>query len=186
MSCWGWQLGLSGMRDRFGIFGAVIRIRKLSLLLVMTLRMPNTLHVPHGNRYFPRWKLHRYPCACGFFCVRLKYPTSFLAPLSGNGSCASLEPSSSMYFFAFITILTSPQTTTNHMDSTPIHKFSAPKVEFSEPPQSSKPITASIFELKPGFIAMVQVQSFSRLKDENPYTHLREFEHLCLLTVLKY
>jgi hypothetical protein len=30
------------MRDRFGIFGAVIRIRKLSLLLVMTLRMPNT------------------------------------------------------------------------------------------------------------------------------------------------
>jgi hypothetical protein len=29
------------MRDRFGIFGAVIRIRKLSLLLVMTLRMPN-------------------------------------------------------------------------------------------------------------------------------------------------
>jgi hypothetical protein len=30
------------MRDRFGIFGAVIRIRKLSLLLVMTLRMPNS------------------------------------------------------------------------------------------------------------------------------------------------
>jgi len=30
------------MRDRFGIFGAVIRIRKLSLLLVMTLKMPNT------------------------------------------------------------------------------------------------------------------------------------------------
>jgi len=29
------------MRDRFGIFGAVIRIRKLSLLLVVTLRMPN-------------------------------------------------------------------------------------------------------------------------------------------------
>jgi hypothetical protein len=30
------------MRDRFDICGAVIRIRKLSLLLVMTLRMPNT------------------------------------------------------------------------------------------------------------------------------------------------
>jgi len=29
------------MRDRFGIFGAVIKIRKLSLLLVMTLRIPN-------------------------------------------------------------------------------------------------------------------------------------------------
>jgi len=42
MSCCGWQLGLSSMRDRFGIFGAVIRNRKLSLLLVMTLRMPNS------------------------------------------------------------------------------------------------------------------------------------------------
>ena len=30
------------MRDRFGIFGAVIRNRKLSLLLVMTLRMSNS------------------------------------------------------------------------------------------------------------------------------------------------
>jgi len=29
---------------RFGIFGAVIRIRKLSLLLVLMLRMPNTTH----------------------------------------------------------------------------------------------------------------------------------------------
>jgi len=90
-----------------------------------------------------------------FFCVRLKYPTSFLAPLPGNGSCASLEPSLSMYPFCFTTILTSPQTTTNHMDSTPIHKFFAPQVKFLEPPQSSKLITASSFELKPGFIVMV-------------------------------
>jgi len=29
------------MRDKFGIFGTVIRIRKLSLLLVMMLRIPN-------------------------------------------------------------------------------------------------------------------------------------------------
>ena len=65
------------------------------------------------------------------------------------------------------------------MDSTPIHKFSVSKGEFLEPPQSSKPITASSFELKPSFIAMVQAQSFCGLKDENPYTHLREFEHLC-------
>jgi hypothetical protein len=84
-----------------------------------------------------------------------------------------------MYPFSFTTILTSPQTTTNHTDFTPIHKFSAPKSEFLEPPQSSKPITPSSFELKPSFIAMELAQSFSRLKDENPYTHLREFEHLC-------
>jgi len=31
------------MRDRFGIFGAVIRIIKLNLLLVVTLRMPNNM-----------------------------------------------------------------------------------------------------------------------------------------------
>ena len=30
------------MRDRFGIFGTVIKIRKLSLLLVMMLRIPNS------------------------------------------------------------------------------------------------------------------------------------------------
>jgi len=30
------------MRDRFGIFGTVTRIRKLSLLLVVMLRIPNT------------------------------------------------------------------------------------------------------------------------------------------------
>ena len=42
------------MRDWFGIFGAIIRIRKLSLLLVVTLRMPNTGHavMPDVDRTF--------------------------------------------------------------------------------------------------------------------------------------
>jgi len=31
------------VRDRFGIFGTVTRFRELSLLLVMMLRIPNTL-----------------------------------------------------------------------------------------------------------------------------------------------
>jgi hypothetical protein len=56
------------------------------------------------------------------------------------------------------------------MDSTPIHKFSAPKGEFLEPPQLSRPITASSYELRPSFIAMVQDQSFSGLENEDPYT----------------
>ena len=38
------QLGLSGVRDRFGIFGTVTRFRELSLLLVMMLRIPNSMH----------------------------------------------------------------------------------------------------------------------------------------------
>jgi hypothetical protein len=65
------------------------------------------------------------------------------------------------------------------MDSIPIHKFLAPKGESLEPPQSSKPITASSYELCPGFIAMVWDQSFFEKEDENPYTHLQEFEQLC-------
>jgi len=46
------------MRDRFGIFGAIIRIRKLSLLLVMTLRMPNKEYLHdfnHLSRYAPEF-----------------------------------------------------------------------------------------------------------------------------------
>jgi hypothetical protein len=82
-----------------------------------------------------------------------------------------------MYPFCFsftTTTFTSPQTstTTHHMDFTPIHKFSAPKGESLEPPQSPKPITASGYELCPNFIAMVRDQSFSGQEDENPYTHL--------------
>jgi hypothetical protein len=50
---------------------------------------------------------------------------------------------------------------------------------FLEPPQSSKPIVASGYELHPGFIAMVREQPFSGFDDENPYHHLREFERLC-------
>jgi hypothetical protein len=38
---------------------------------------------------------------------------------------------------------------------------------------------AKSYELHPGFIAMVQEQSFLRMDYENPYDHLREFEQLC-------
>jgi len=82
---------------------------------------------------------------------------------------AVLESNQDVYvslFFSTTTIIT------HHMDSTPIHKFLAPKGEFLEPPQSSKPIIASGFKLRPGIIAMVWEQSFSRKEDKNPYTHL--------------
>jgi hypothetical protein len=65
------------------------------------------------------------------------------------------------------------------MDTLSIHQFSAPWDEFLEPPKSSKPITDSGFELRPGFIAMVWEQPFSGYELENPYHHLREFEQLC-------
>jgi hypothetical protein len=57
-----------------------------------------------------------------------------------------------------------------------IQNLSAPKGELVELPQSSKPIIASSYELRLGFIAMVQDQAFSSLDYENPHHHLREFE----------
>ena len=46
------------------------------------------------------------------------------------------------------------------MEQPIIQNLSAPKGKFVEPPQSSKSITASSYELYPGFIAMVQEQTF--------------------------
>jgi hypothetical protein len=65
------------------------------------------------------------------------------------------------------------------MDFMPIYKFFVPKGDLLEPPPSSHPILRDGYELRPAFIAMVQEKSFSGLLDEDPYTHLREFEQLC-------
>ena len=62
------------------------------------------------------------------------------------------------------------------MEHKTIKNLSAPKGEFVEPPQSSKPTTASSYELRPGFIAMVREQTFLGYVYENSYHHLREFE----------
>ena len=62
------------------------------------------------------------------------------------------------------------------MEQPTIQNLSAPKGEFVEPPQSSKPIIASSYELHPSFITMVQEQAFLGWDYENPYHHLREFE----------
>jgi len=54
------------MMDRFGIFGAVIRIRKLSLLLVVTLRMPNKdLEITFGCLHTNNIKLNPKKCVFG-------------------------------------------------------------------------------------------------------------------------
>jgi len=55
------------------------------------------------------------------------------------------------------------------MEHNSIQNLSAPKCEFLEPPKSYKPITASGFEVHPGFIAMVREKSFSGSDIENPY-----------------
>ena len=75
-------------------------------------------------------------------------------------------------YFSFIFTLFS-------MEQPTILNLFAPRGEFVELPQSSKPITASSYELRPDFIAIVLEQTFWGFDYENPYHHLREFEQLC-------
>ena len=72
------------------------------------------------------WKLRRYPCACGFISQSLKYPTSFLAPLAGNGCCSNFEPSWSSYLYLLkksypLLFLISTLTSATHFIFVPFH-----------------------------------------------------------------
>jgi hypothetical protein len=62
---------------------------------------------------------------------------------------------------------------------TPINQYAAPTGAQLEPPESSKPILTPGYELRPCLINMVQDHSFSGEDNENPHTHLREFELIC-------
>ena len=66
--------------------------------------------------------------------------------------------------------------------STPIHQYAAPTSTCLEPLESSKPILTPGCELCPCLINMVRDQSFLGKDDENPYSHLNEFEqtYACL------
>ena len=65
------------------------------------------------------------------------------------------------------------------MDNTPIYQYAKPMSAHLEPPKSSEPIITPGYELCPYFIKLIREQSFSGEGDENPYTHLREFEQTC-------
>jgi hypothetical protein len=62
---------------------------------------------------------------------------------------------------------------------TPINQYVAPTGAQLETPESSKPILTPGYELDSCLINMVHDHSFSGEDDENPYTHLREFELIC-------
>jgi hypothetical protein len=62
------------------------------------------------------------------------------------------------------------------MDSTPIYQYAKPMSASLKPPKSSKPILTPSYELRPCFIKLIQEQSFSGEGDENPYSHVQEFE----------
>jgi hypothetical protein len=101
-------------------------------------------------------------------------PTSFLAPLPGNGSCFDTEPSSSAYHSTYL------------MDLDPtLFEISSPKGDHLVPPPSSHPIKTPSYELHPALIALVQENSFIGTKEERPYIHVREFEQVCLIIVIE-
>ena len=65
------------------------------------------------------------------------------------------------------------------LESTTIYQYGAPTGTSLQPQESSKPILTPGYELCPWLINMVQDQPFSNEVDENPYSHLNEFEQTC-------
>ena len=61
------------------------------------------------------------------------------------------------------------------LESTPIYQYGAPMSTRLQPQESSKPILTPGWAA-PRLINMAQDQPFSSEDDENPYSHLNEFE----------
>ena len=119
-----------------------------------------------GENYFDTHALADFVSVCLHRCQQV-----FWCPCQGNNCYHFIEPSLSLYllFYFFLS-----------MDNiTPINQFAAPTGAQLEPPESSRPILTPVYELCPSLINLVQEQSFSGEGDENPYTHLWEFEQTC-------
>ena len=65
------------------------------------------------------------------------------------------------------------------MDSTPIYQYAKPTSINLKPPESSDPIITPGYELRLYLIKLIRDKSFSGEGDENPYSHLQEFEQTC-------
>ena len=65
------------------------------------------------------------------------------------------------------------------MDNTPIYQYAKPTSTSLKPPESSDPIITPGYELCLYFIKLIQDKSFSGEGNENPYSHLQEFEQTC-------
>jgi hypothetical protein len=66
------------------------------------------------------------------------------------------------------------------MDSTPIYQYAKSTSTSLRPLESSNPIITPGYELRLCFIKKIRNQSFSGEGNENPYSHLREFEQTCV------
>ena len=65
------------------------------------------------------------------------------------------------------------------MDFTPIYQYTKPTSVSLKPPESLEPIITPSYEMCPCLIKLIQDKSFLGEGDENPYSHLREFEQTC-------
>ena len=129
--------------------------------------MDTILNNTPGENYFDTRVLADFVSMCHHRCQQV-----FWCRCRGNGCCDFIEPGLSLYllFYFFLS-----------MDNiTPINQFAAPIGAQVEPPKSSKPILTPGYELCPSLINLFQEQSFLGEGNENPYTHLREFEKTCV------
>ena len=62
------------------------------------------------------------------------------------------------------------------MDSTPIYQYVAPMSACLKPPKSSERILTPGYELRLCFIKLIRDKFFLGEGEENPYSHLQEFE----------
>ena len=65
------------------------------------------------------------------------------------------------------------------MDSTHVYQYAKPTSASLEPPKSLEPILTRGYELRQCLIKLIWDKSFSGEGDENPYSHLQEFEQTC-------
>ena len=65
------------------------------------------------------------------------------------------------------------------LKSTAIYQNVPPTSARLQPLESAKPILTPGYELRPCLINVVQDQYFLGKDDENPYSHLNEFEQTC-------
>ena len=65
------------------------------------------------------------------------------------------------------------------MDSTPIYQYAKPMSASLKPPESLEPIITPGYELRLCLIKQIRDKSFLGEGNENPYSHLREFEQIC-------
>jgi hypothetical protein len=65
------------------------------------------------------------------------------------------------------------------MVCTPIYSFSTLEGKYLEPATSLHPVEAEEYEIRSDFISFVRELNFAGGLNENPYTHLQDFEKIC-------